>query len=315
MFLTQHAGVVNGITPKIPTDGRNGRTPEEWLYAILYSGQVTRVGQHLALVLFHLANEKGVASLSMRDLQSITGWGRTTISDHLGEIEVFIKTTFGRGRAKSIFELQGIITEAIEQVRSVRQPDTTGNEPTNSVREADSIPDTKSTVRIPDTKPDANPISVRQPDTKPEMGGTIGGETSLTNSNSTSTSHPDAAREVGVGHGVMVNCQTIRHPNFTISIQGVAMRCQAAGLSTDEIKSKLTGIALQWAAEIENGKKPKDVLPAVMNTALARTIMGDRFQEDIQHTRKNHAAQRTSPSAASKDEAKRQIAAIVGRRT
>jgi hypothetical protein len=194
MFLAQHGGVVKAISPKMSTPGRNERTPEEWLYAVLYSGQVTRVGQHLALVLFHLANEKGVAELSLRDLQSITGWGRTTIYDHLGEIETFIKTTLGRGRAKSVFELQGLITEAIEQVRSVRQPDTKGNEQHSCVRQPDSIPDTnlasgsrtsmpnttadtKPSVRVPDAMPDTKPISVRQPDTKSELGGTIGGET------------------------------------------------------------------------------------------------------------------------------------------
>lgn len=103
MFLAQHGGVVKAISPKMSTPGRNERTPEEWLYAVLYSGQVTRVGQHLALVLFHLANEKGVAELSLRDLQSITGWGRTTIYDHLGEIETFIKTSFGEDVV--VFEL------------------------------------------------------------------------------------------------------------------------------------------------------------------------------------------------------------------
>lgn len=198
MFLTQHAGVVNRTIPKMSTGGGNERTPEEWLHSILYSGQVTRVGQHLALVLFHVANEKGIACLSMRDLQAITGWGRTTICDHLGEIETFIKTTMGRGRGKSTFELQGLITQAIEQVRSVRQPDTNGISGQSSVRVADSIPDTKADtnevsaqatatpdaipdttiiVRETDTTADTNPIGVRQPDTKPEMGGTIGGVT------------------------------------------------------------------------------------------------------------------------------------------
>lgn len=215
MFIAQYGGVVKAISPKMSTPGRNGRTPEEWLYAILHSGQVTRVGQHLALVLFHLANEKGVATLSMRDLQSITGWGRTTICDHLGEIETFIKTSLGRGRAKSIFELQGLITDAIEQVRSVRQPDTNENKHHSCVREPDAIPDTnlasvsltttadakpdtKPSVRETDTTADTNSFSVRQPDTKPELGGTIGGE--INNYCSTSGEEEKKKAEIAEAH-------------------------------------------------------------------------------------------------------------------
>jgi hypothetical protein len=123
------------------------------------------------------------------------------------------------------------------------------------------------------------------------------------------TQKPASASEEILGHGVVVNCETIRHANFTISIPGVALRCQASGLSTAEIKSKLTGIALQWAAEIEGGKKPKDVLPLSMNSALARAVMGDRFQEDVHAMRKGRAGKATPAS-----DAQRQIDAIVGRR-
>jgi hypothetical protein len=292
MFLAQHGGVVKAISPKMSTPGRNERTPEEWLYAILYSGQVTRVGQHLALVLFHLANEKGVASLSMRDLQSITGWGRTTICDHLGEIETFIKTTLGRGRAKSVFELQGLIAEAIEQVRSVRQPDTKKNEQHSCVREPDTIPDanlasgsltttadanpdTTRSVRLPDTTADTSPFSVRQPDTKPEMGGTIGGETSLSNSKPNhSHVEQDAAREDHVGHGVFVNCETVRHKDFRISLPALEMAVNGR-MPKPEVKAKAVAHALQWAAEIEGGKKPADVVPTKIANFLAASLMGD----------------------------------------
>ncbi len=215
MFLRQHVGIVNTTIPNMSTSGRNGRTPDEWLQAILFSGEVTRVGQHLALVLFCLADEKGSATLSMRDLQSITGWGRTTICDHLSEIEHFIKTTFGRGRGKSVFELQGMITEAVEQMRSVRQPDTNGNEQHSCVRVPDTIPDTNLAsgsltttadanpdttviVREPDTTADTNTISVRQPDTKTEMGGTIGGETN--NYCSTSGEEEKKKAEIAEAH-------------------------------------------------------------------------------------------------------------------
>lgn len=178
--------------------GHNGLTAPEWLRRVLYSGEVTRVGQHLALVIYHCANpENRTAQLSMRDLERITGWGRQTINDHLAELEIFVRIQLGVGRAKTTFELQGIITQAVAEIRSVRQPDAT----------PDATPDTKSSVRQPDAMPDATPdtnlasgsqattpdatpdttISVREPDTiasgsrtQTEIGGTIGGSLNST---------------------------------------------------------------------------------------------------------------------------------------
>lgn len=97
--------------------GHNLPTPSEWLHAVLHSQRVTRIAQHLALVLFHVMDEKGAAQASVRDLERITGWGRQAIADHLGELEDFIDITLGTGRAKSRFELQCQITEALEMIR------------------------------------------------------------------------------------------------------------------------------------------------------------------------------------------------------
>jgi len=89
----------------------------------------------------------------------------------------------------------------------------------------------------------------------------------------------------------------IRHREFSISVSGIAMRSQASGLTTEEIKTKLTGIALQWAVEIENGRPASEVVPKVVTSALARAIMSDRNQDDIHHLRKSKAAgQRTTVS-------------------
>src|SRR5687767_10671730 len=116
MSIANHAGICKPPSERAHTSDDmarpNGFTREEWLYAILYSGKVTRIGQHLALVIYHLADpEKNSVMLSARDLERITGWSRTAIIDHLAEIEVFIRVTWGAGRAKSLFELQGIIAE------------------------------------------------------------------------------------------------------------------------------------------------------------------------------------------------------------
>lgn len=134
------------------------------------------------------------------------------------------------------------------------------------------------------------------------------------NNNNLTLSHQEPARESEqhVGHGVYVNCETVRHEHFSISIPGVAYRCQASGLSTDEIKSKIIGSALQWAVEIENGKSPSEVVPKVIVSALARTVMNDHFQAEVHHTRKQKASGAVN---LSREDAKRKIDAIVGRRT
>lgn len=110
--------------------GHNGMTRDEWLYAILRSGQVTRIAQHLALVIYHLSDSStNSAKLSARDLEEITGWGRTAIRQHVDELENFIRVTWGAGRAKALFELQGVIAEAVRPIRlsteMARQTDTT----------------------------------------------------------------------------------------------------------------------------------------------------------------------------------------------
>lgn len=184
----------------------NGFTREGWLHAILYSGEVTRIGQHLALVIYHLADPAtNTAKLSARDLERITGWSRTAIIDHLAEIETFIRVTWGAGRAKSIFELQGIIAEAIEAQRVASQPDATAD--ATNTTQADTNSCVRDVATTADTKVDTSPngsgpasivdatadttacgqpgchSSVSQPDTKAEKaneGGTIGGETRTT---------------------------------------------------------------------------------------------------------------------------------------
>lgn len=39
MFLRQHVGIVNTTIPNMSTSGRNGRTPDEWLQAILSAAE------------------------------------------------------------------------------------------------------------------------------------------------------------------------------------------------------------------------------------------------------------------------------------
>jgi uncharacterized protein YdaU (DUF1376 family) len=74
--------------------------------------------------------------------------------------------------------------------------------------------------------------------------------------------------ETALAHGVFVNCETVRHKTFSISIEAVAMQLATAsglGLTVDEARqhAKQSAIAhaLQWALEIENGKLSDAVVP------------------------------------------------------
>jgi len=68
----------------------------------------------------------------------------------------------------------------------------------------------------------------------------------------------DAAREgeEHIGHGVFVNCETIRHKNFSISLKAIEYQLVGA-VPMDEIRAIAAGHALQWAADIEAGKPSK----------------------------------------------------------
>lgn len=94
---------------------QNGMTDLDWLQLVLSGREVTRITQHLALVIFMIADLKGGATRSVRDLEAITGWSRETIADHLSELEIFIKVTLGRGRAKTQYQLEAAITEVLRR--------------------------------------------------------------------------------------------------------------------------------------------------------------------------------------------------------
>ncbi len=92
-------------------------------------------------------------------------------------------------------------------------------------------------------------------------------------------------KELGVGaglqpdeelldHGVIVNCRTVRHASFQISISAVEQQLALQsdlGLTVDEAKTYARAgsiaQALAWAAEIENGRNPGEVLPRNCPTA------------------------------------------------
>jgi hypothetical protein len=91
----------------------------------------------------------------------------------------------------------------------------------------------------------------------------------LTNNNPTTTVELDAPREgeVEVSKGVFVNCETVRHKDFMISIAGVEMQLATAPIDMtpdrrkEVAKAASVAHALQWALEIANGGKPDKVVP------------------------------------------------------
>lgn len=91
----------------------NLMTRDEFMRQVLYSGQLTRIAQHIALVVFLVAEGRNQLNLSLRDLERITGWHRKAVKEHLDEIQIFMKVTLGTGRAKALFELQGCIEDAL----------------------------------------------------------------------------------------------------------------------------------------------------------------------------------------------------------
>jgi hypothetical protein len=102
-------------------------------------------------------------------------------------------------------------------------------------------------------------------------------------------------------HGVLVNCETIRHRAFTISLPGIEMNTVAAGLSKTEIKDRCLAHALQWAAEIEGGKRPDGVLPKMIANFLQASIMGEITRSAVASVRTSRGSgygQRGAETAA-----------------
>lgn len=184
--------ICNSNSPANP----NLRTRDDWLRAIIHGRQVDRIGQHLALVIYHLTDPStNTATLSARDLEAITGWSKTVIVKHLREIHDFIHVKWGAGRAKSVFEMQGVIADmmaakkaerdaaaaAATEVATTDAAKASGNDSGNEV--AAPVATTVATNvsgNVAATIVAANQSCGNVVATKSGEGGTIGGETTKT---------------------------------------------------------------------------------------------------------------------------------------
>lgn len=102
----------------------------------------------------------------------------------------------------------------------------------------------------------------------------------LTKNTITERENPQAREgETEVHAGVFVNCETIRHRDFTISIPAIEMQLLGT-VGRDEIKAVATGHAVQWATDIAAGKrKPYPDNPA---SFIRQSIQNQRLKARTQ---------------------------------
>ena len=110
------------------------------------------------------------------------------------------------------------------------------------------------------------------------------------------TQNLDAAREgeESLGEGVFVNCRTVRHRAFTISLESIVMQLRTAGMekARAEELARATSIAnaMQWAAEIAQGKPPGLVVPSNPANLIRGSILR-QFGAQIGAPRKQSQAE------------------------
>lgn len=98
-------------------------------------------------------------------------------------------------------------------------------------------------------------------------------------------------REEHVGHGVVVNCETVRHPDFVISLKSIEMQlCGAQPM--DKIKAAAVGHALQWALEIEGGKPAHKVVPDKPANFIRGSLQAQQRHDSVAAVRRDAAKPR-----------------------
>jgi hypothetical protein len=199
---------------------------------------------------------------------------------------IAILEAFGIISAADLAEIVGISDRAIRKSRNSGSgtqvpPGTTGPEPQD--RHGTTVPKTELQ--------DRNSGSALARATK-ESSSKISFTTEVSNSPPTPSTAKIEAREgeEDVGFGVMVNCKTIRHPSFTINVDGVRMTTLSSGLDANAIKEFCLGMALQWATEIDAGGEPRKVLPDRIPNFLSASIMGGKVRADVGEIRRSKAS-------------------------
>lgn len=92
-----------------------------------------------------------------------------------------------------------------------------------------------------------------------------------------------------LGHGALINCETIRHPQFVISIAAVKMGLALTHPDVDA-RQACSIAALQWAAAIEGGQRRHEVIPGNITGAILGGVRMGKFREMEHETRAAKAA-------------------------
>lgn len=273
-----------------PRADHNKMTRHEFLRRILQSGEVTRIAQHLALAIVILAEDNHYTA-SARDLERMTGWSKSMIADHLAELDVFMKVTLGVGRGKTMFELQGVIEDAINKAvvsgsrtqdqASVPQPDAM----------ADATPDTSSFVPLADAIAD---MSARRTQEQALASAT---RTQKSAASATKAAPHIATRatnesptEIAItkkksapsssADSLVVNCETITGPNFVVSLGAVDQQASLRGIPISFARQMAEAIAKQWAVSRKPPPNPDATIArALREEANAQAVQGVRLEK------------------------------------
>lgn len=101
---------------------------------------------------------------------------------------------------------------------------------------------------------------------------------------------PEAkAGETDIGHGVLVNCETIRHRDFSISLKSIHMQLFGT-VPMERIRDAAAGQALGWATQIAAGKSPRGVVPDKPENFIRASLQGQANQDAVAEVRKAKAA-------------------------
>jgi hypothetical protein len=95
--------------------------------------------------------------------------------------------------------------------------------------------------------------------------------------------------ETEVPPGLFVNCETIRHRDFTISLTGIDMQL-CGTVPMEQIKSIALGHALSWATDIAAGKRPDKVVPSNTANFIRASIRRQVNDDAVTDVRKTRAA-------------------------
>lgn len=88
-----------------------------------------------------------------------------------------------------------------------------------------------------------------------------------------------------LGHGALINSETIKHRDFVISIAAVKM---ALALTHPDVDARqaCSIAALQWAAAIEGGQRRHEVVPGNITGAILGGVRIGKFREAEHESRK-----------------------------